>query len=119
MHSTRDLPRRADETDVRERTVSVALIQAGGASVIRLDGAIDIAAAAELKASLLAALESGGEIEVSLDAATEVDVTAMQLLWAAEQSARRTGLSFRFSGELRKPIRSSLEGMGLGAIALG
>jgi phospholipid transport system transporter-binding protein len=119
MHSTRDLPRRADEVEVTERAVSAALIQAEGVSVIRLDGAIDIAIAAELKASLLAALESGGEIEISLDAATEVDVTAIQLLWAAEQDAKRAGLSFRFSGELGKPIRSSLEGMGLGAIAIG
>ena len=74
--------------------MSVGLSQDGGCCRIQLDGAIDIACAAEMKASLLQALETGQEICVSLNGATELDVTAVQLLWAAGRDAKRRGLGF-------------------------
>jgi anti-anti-sigma factor len=69
-------------------------------SLVALSGTIDIACAAELKALLLEALNTGNEVRISLDGATYLDVTAFQLLWAAEQEARRSGVTFRIEGQI-------------------
>jgi anti-anti-sigma regulatory factor len=66
--------------------------------LIGLEGAIDIASAAELKKLLLEALSCGREVRVSLQGATDLDVTAVQLLWAAERAARGAGVDFALSG---------------------
>jgi anti-anti-sigma factor len=79
---------------------------------IQVDGAIDISCAADLKTSLLQALDTGQEIYVSLEGVTELDVTAVQLLWAAGRDAKRRGLGFRVT-EPPEPICRSLEEMGL------
>ncbi len=61
---------------------------------MELDGAIDISSAADLKASLLQALEMGVEISITLTGTTELDVTAVQLLWAAAREAEQRRLGF-------------------------
>ena len=78
--------------------MSITLEQTESLSVIHLEGAIDIASAAELKEALLKALEGGGEVRVSLDKlnklhkqdkqdkAASLDVPAVELLWAAGQA---------------------------------
>ena len=81
-------------------------------TLIALEGAIDIASAAELKALLLQALGSGTKLRVSLDAATYLDVTAFQLLWAAAQQARRSGVEFRLSGQVPEPVSATLADAG-------
>ena len=68
--------------------MSIALSHDGGCCRMELDGAIDISCAADLKASLLQALETGEEISISLTGTTELDVTAVQLLWAAGARSR-------------------------------
>ena len=93
--------------------MGIALSHAGDLSLIQLDGEIDIAVAAELKATLLKALESDREISVSLQAVTAFDVTAFQLLWAASRKASRAGLKLAITRELSEAIESSLAGMGL------
>jgi len=66
-------------------------------NLLALEGTIDIGCAAELKAVLLRALGSGGEIRVMLGEVAYMDVTAAQLLWAAELQARRSGVVFQIS----------------------
>jgi anti-sigma B factor antagonist len=61
---------------------------------IRLEGEMSIASAAELKAALLRGLACGTELRVYLAGATALDVTALQLVWAAEREARRSGHLF-------------------------
>lgn len=65
---------------------------------IRLEGEMNIASAAELKAALLRGLDCGTELRVYLAGATALDVTALQLLWAAEREARRSGHLFTLAG---------------------
>jgi anti-anti-sigma regulatory factor len=67
-------------------------------SVISLEGAIDISFAAELKALLIEALRAGKEVGVSLAETAELDVTALELLWAAEREAQGAGLKFALTG---------------------
>jgi anti-anti-sigma regulatory factor len=64
------------------------------AGVIVLEGAVEIDQAAELKRRLQAALAGGGALRVDLERATELDVTAVQLVWAAGRAARAAGVGF-------------------------
>ena len=61
---------------------------------IRLEGEINISSAAELKKLLLEALSSGKEIHLDMERATELDVTALQLVWAVEHEAKASGVKF-------------------------
>ena len=58
----------------------------------------------ELKKVMLQALASGKEMLVDLRRATELDVTAIQLLWAAEREARKSGRKFFLPGRRRRKL---------------
>lgn len=74
---------------------------------------MDIACAAELKQKLLEALSSGREVRLLLARATHLDLTAAQLLWAAEREANRLGMGFRMAGEMPASVSTTLAEMGL------
>ncbi|MGA3023498.1 MAG: STAS domain-containing protein [Bryobacteraceae bacterium] len=59
--------------------------------LIGLEGRIAIESAAELKQLLLEWLAAGKDLELDLQGAEEIDITIMQLLWAAGREAARTG----------------------------
>lgn len=84
-------------------------------SVVSLEGAVDIGSAAELKRLLIEALQAGKEVQVSLERATALDITAVQLLWAAERAAGKSEIGFRFASPLAEEISSALESVGLEA----
>lgn len=68
--------------------------------VVRLEGETNISCAAEFKNLLMEALASGKELQLDLQDATDLDVTALQLLWAAEREAKASGKSFVLAGAL-------------------
>ncbi len=80
--------------------------------VIRLEGPIDIAVAGELKEVLLEALATGVEVHVGLETATSIDVTAVQLLWAAEREAKASGVAMQLEGPVPEPLRATLREAG-------
>ena len=84
--------------------MGVTIDQSEGQCLIRLDGEIGIACARELKKVLLEALAFGKDLQVDLQQATELDVTAMQLLWAAEREARKSGRRFLLAGQVPDEI---------------
>jgi anti-anti-sigma regulatory factor len=88
--------------------MGVSLDKCDAGVLIALASTIDIACAAELKALLLEALNSSTEVRISLDDATGLDVTAFQLLWAAERQARISGIGFRLSGQIPEPVSIQL-----------
>jgi anti-anti-sigma factor len=98
--------------------MGIALNQTSDASVVRLDGVIDISVAAELKAALLEAVASGKAVRISAEAVTELDVSAYQLLWAAGREGKRSGVELALAGEMPEPVKKSIEEMGLQACAL-
>jgi anti-anti-sigma factor len=93
--------------------MSVTVEQGGDVCLVRLEGEINIAAAAELKASLLKALGSGSELRVDLRSVTELDVTALQLLWAAEREARGSGKAFALGGAAPESVLLAVNEVGL------
>ncbi len=93
--------------------MGIALEQSEESSVIRLDGTINITMAGELKKSLLQALTGGKAVLLSLDKVTDLDVTAMQLLWAARLEAKASGVGFTVIDSVPEPVTSALECAGL------
>jgi anti-anti-sigma factor len=77
-------------------------------STIRLEGTVDISSAAELKTLLLEALNSGKAVRVSLGAATYLDVTAIELLWAAEREAAKRGVGYTLAEPVPEGVSTAL-----------
>ena len=92
--------------------MGIALEHATQAGSLRLEGVVDISNAAELKTALLKAIASGTTVCVSVQAVSELDVTAYQLLWAAEREAHRQGLKFILTEQLPLPIKGALSELG-------
>jgi len=106
--------RKADQS-----SMPVTLDQGEGRCVIRLDGEINIGSAAELKELLLQALASGRELRIDLEHATELDVTALQLLWAAEREARGSSRGFTLAGQVPGEISVAMGDAGLETFPAG
>ena len=88
--------------------MGIILEQGEKTSCVRLQGSIDISLAEELKKVLVDALKAGEEIRVMLGDATYLDVTAVQLLWAAEREAGRMGVRWIFGDVLPETVRANL-----------
>lgn len=97
----------------KEKCLPVSLEQDGALSRIRLQGAIDIGCAQELKQLLVQGVTAGVELHVLLAEATDLDVTAMQLIWAARRSAEVSGVAFMISGAEPESVSSALGNAGL------
>ena len=91
----------------------ITLKQSEGLNEICLEGVIDIASAAELKALLLQSLASGSEVRVLLQSATDLDVTAVQLLWAAGREAKNAGSVFTLVEPFPEEVFKALGEAGL------
>jgi anti-anti-sigma regulatory factor len=94
--------------------MGITLDESGPQAVIGLEGAVDISSAAELKALLLRALNSGKKVRVSYGVATDLDVTAAQLLWAAGQEASKAGVDYSLAGPALADVNAALSVAGLG-----
>ncbi len=75
--------------------------------VLRLEGDFAIGGAAELKGRLLEALSSGQGLELDMALAGDMDITTIQLIWAAAHEAERLGTSFEMTGLVPEGIRST------------
>jgi anti-anti-sigma regulatory factor len=93
--------------------VSVTFDQSDEQCLLRLEGGITIGVAAELKAHLQQALASGKALRVDLQQATELDITALQLLWAAGCEAKESGREFRLAGKLPPEIATAATEAGM------
>jgi anti-anti-sigma factor len=97
--------------------MAIAFEQHETGDAVVLDGAIDISSAAELKTVLLQALSSATEVRVRLDQVTYLDVTAVQLLFAAGQQARRSGGSIEILGQVPAAVLSALADAGFHSLS--
>jgi anti-anti-sigma regulatory factor len=77
-----------------------------------LEGAVDIAGAADLKALLLEGLAAGKPLHISVEKLTSVDVTAVQLLSAATREAKAAGLKMTLDGPTPEPVMAALRSAG-------
>lgn len=86
--------------------------------IVKLAGAIDVAAASELKRILLEALQSCSELCIDVGDAQCIDATGVQLLWAAEKHAHNVGISFSIAGTLNNEALAMLTEAGLSMPAI-
>jgi anti-anti-sigma regulatory factor len=80
--------------------VPLTLDQSEALCVLRLEGDVDITSAMELKKLLLEGLTPGRDLHLDLERATELDITALQLLWAAKREAEVLGMRFTLVGQV-------------------
>jgi anti-anti-sigma regulatory factor len=97
----------------KELTVPVTVEGKENYSQVRLEGVIDIESAAEMKDILINALASNKEIRLMLDGAIELDITALQLLYAAERSAAKMGIPLTLEGSVPDDIGTAMTDAGL------
>lgn len=96
--------------------MSVRFDRSEAPGTIRLEGDIDVGCAAELKALLEEAMaprdgrQRGARIAVAT--ATGMDVTAVQLLWAAEREAQAAGMVLALEGPVPEMLRTALREAG-------
>jgi anti-anti-sigma regulatory factor len=107
------LSRTRQETDV-----AITFERDGTSSRIRLTGVIDVAAAEELKDVFLEALGSSQELDLVVAEVTYLDVTAVQLLWAARREASTQGVAWIFEDAVPEEVLSTLSRAGLAQPAL-
>jgi anti-anti-sigma regulatory factor len=88
--------------------MGITLEASEATSTIRFEDTVDISSAAELKTLLLQALDSGKEVRISLEVATYLDVTAIELLWAAEREATKRGVGFTLAEPVPEGISAAL-----------
>lgn len=81
--------------------------------IVRLEGDVDIGRAAELKAALMEAIASRKEVCLDLDGVTDLDVTAVQLLWAAAREMEGAGGSLSIAGQNIEVLTCAADEMGL------
>jgi anti-anti-sigma factor len=87
--------------------VAITLDQSEKQCLIHLEGEITIASAAEFKQFLVQVLAQGKDLRMDLERAAELDVTALQLLWAAGREAKKLGMVFTLSGSVPEAIRTA------------
>ena len=72
--------------------MSVTMQRSESDLLIRLEDAVNVTSAEELKSLLLEGLVSGRDLYLDLERVEEIDVTVMQLLWAAGREADRKSI---------------------------
>jgi anti-anti-sigma factor len=75
--------------------LEIRVDESGGALVLHAEGTIGLATAAELRASLMNALGSGGATILDAARVSAADLCGLQLLCSAVQSWRARGATFR------------------------
>jgi len=98
--------------------MSITVSSGSESSLLRLNSTVDIGSAAELKAAFVDAFANGNSVRVSLAGVVDLDVTAVQLLWAAKREAKRLGIGFAFEGEPSEALRDSLSSAGFDELAI-
>jgi ABC-type transporter Mla MlaB component len=90
----------------------VSLDISEGISLIRIEGDVNIAMAAEMKDLLVKALSSGKDMHLSMASAAELDVTALQLLYAADREAAKSGMKLTLDDHVPEEIFSAMTDAG-------
>lgn len=81
--------------------------------LIRLEAEVDIGSVAELKATLTEAIVSRKEVRLDCERATDFDIAALQLLWAAGREVERTGVPFWIAEPSREILIGAAREVGL------
>jgi anti-anti-sigma regulatory factor len=93
--------------------VTFQLDESEASYALQLHGEAGIEDAIELKEYLLHGLRSGRALRVNLEKVTRVDVTALQLLWAAKHEASLADTMFSIDGKISADVSAAFNEAGL------
>ena len=96
----------------------VVIEQSATGSTMRLDGDVGISAALELWGALNKAVASGLELKVDLAGVTALDITTLQLLWAARQAAANADTKLHLAGPMPEAMERAIDLAGLESLAV-
>ena len=95
--------------------MSISAAVDGSRCVINLRENVDISDAVDLKQALLDAILSRKELCLDLSSVTDLDITAVQLLWAAARESRNAGIAFTLLGAVPEAVTSTVRDAGFDA----
>ncbi len=81
--------------------------------IVDLAASLTIERAAALKDELAAALAGDAGVRVSLSSVEDMDLSCLQVLWAALRSAKAAGKDLHLAGALSRRIAGRLKACGL------
>ena len=84
-----------------------ALKESMHGTTLTLGGELTLIHANELKATLTASLQSGGNVAVRLEGITDMDLSCLQLLCSAHRTAARSGQHFTLDAENSELFRKA------------
>lgn len=96
----------------------VSVDQSAEVPTVRLDGEVDISVALELKGALIEAVASRPGLRLELEGVTALDITTLQLLWAAGRETARSGTKLLLSGPAPEAMDEAMGLAGLEGFAV-
>lgn len=93
--------------------MSISTKNMDGVPCIALSNVVDIAQASELKQALTEAIGSTPRVSIQVSATTSIDVTTLQLLWAAVLCSSLSGTEIVIEGSWSPQVEESLLASGL------
>jgi anti-anti-sigma regulatory factor len=96
--------------------VPVTIDERGAISTVQLEGEVDIGSAQQLKAILLDALGSRKPLRVELASSASLDITILQLLWAARLAAAKSCTELVIAEPIPEQIARTMIHAGLGKL---
>jgi anti-anti-sigma regulatory factor len=81
-------------------------------SVLDLGATLTVDRAASLRDELAAALAEGGKVSIVFSAVEDLDLSCLQVLYAATLSARAAGRELHFTGSLSRRVSNRLKSCG-------
>jgi ABC-type transporter Mla MlaB component len=81
-------------------------------AVLHLSGDINVAGSAELKQHFVQAFSTGKGVQVDFSAATNLDIAAMQLLWAAARHAEKTNIALTAASTVPEELKNGVRDAG-------
>ena len=91
--------------------MGIALKEEDARRSVCLEGEIDITISTELKTTLITAISSGQPVQIDLGRVTDLDITAVQLLWSAAREAQTASTSFS-AEHIQDAVRGAVRDMG-------
>ena len=80
--------------------------------VIRFAGEIDVSCSSELKRMLMETVNSLKDLRLDLENASDLDITTMQLIWAAARDLENAGKSLMAYGQVPEPLHAAIREAG-------
>ena len=84
--------------------MSITCDESDARTILRIEGDFDVSSSAEMKRELIEAISSRKELQLDVTSVTDIDVTFIQLLWAAVREAEKEKITCTFVGQTPENI---------------